>query len=264
MFGLLSLLKFLKGLFRPLFGETAPPLSAKAKARAQAKKVNPQTASKSQAQASKPAPKKPPKPAMAEPAPAGADGAKDKTKGELSYHYWHGKGGGEVPLPEPRKLTEAEKAELERQAAANGASAWNAAGTFEERNATSWAKDRLKGLLGGLELAGGEVTVTDVNSVEGEANIFLVRGKKRSGFDLEMQLAWKGVPRAGAGELRGHCKVTGFASDDPDDLTLAPEITGRQAERAADEAAMVSRLQAVLRPHLEALIGQLADELKNK
>lgn len=54
------------------------------------------------------------------------------------------------------------------------------AGTFEERNATSWAKGRLGELVKGLEgLAGGDVSVLDLNSCEGEANIFLVRGKKR-------------------------------------------------------------------------------------
>ncbi|KAG2450472.1 hypothetical protein HYH02_004973 [Chlamydomonas schloesseri] len=186
-------------------------------------------------------------------------------KGELSYHYWHGKGGGDVPLPEPKKLTEEEKAELERQAASNGASAWNAAGTFEERNATSWAKARVGELVRGLEgLASGDVTVVDLNSCEGEANIFLVRGKKRCGFDFELQLAWKAVPAPGAIEIRGTCKVLNFCSDDPDDMEVVPEVGHKQAERAADEAAALKKVKSALTPALGKVLAQLLDELKAK
>ncbi|EFJ43846.1 hypothetical protein VOLCADRAFT_95921 [Volvox carteri f. nagariensis] len=198
-------------------------------------------------------------------------------QGDLSYSYWAGKGGGDVPLPEPRviwrpsigrlgKLTEEEKAEMERQAsaAASGASAWNAAGTFEERGATCWAKSRLTELIRERELPGGGVTVVDVNGCEGEANIFIVRGKKRCGFDFELQLAWKAVPRPGAIEIRGHCKVLNFSSDDPEDLELHPEVAHRQPDRAADEAIALDQVRAVLRPELIKILTQLLEELKAK
>ncbi|GIL75935.1 hypothetical protein Vretimale_5509 [Volvox reticuliferus] len=183
-------------------------------------------------------------------------------KGELSYSYWAGKGGGNVPLPEPRKLTEQEKAELERQASASAASAWNAAGTFEERGATPWAKSRLTELILKRELPGGDVTMVDVNSCEGEANIFIVRGKKRCGFDFELQLAWKATPRPEAIEIRGHCKVLNFSSDDPDDLEVQPEVSHRQPDRAADEAAALARVKTVLQSELVKILGQLLEELK--
>ncbi|PNG99236.1 hypothetical protein TSOC_014991, partial [Tetrabaena socialis] len=60
----------------------------------------------------------------------------------------------------------------------SGSGAPPPAGTFEERGATAWAKGRLTELVRALELAGGQVTVVDVSSCEGEANIFIVRGKK--------------------------------------------------------------------------------------
>ncbi|GLI65481.1 hypothetical protein VaNZ11_009019 [Volvox africanus] len=183
-------------------------------------------------------------------------------KGELSYSYWAGKGGGNVPLPEPRKLTDQEKAELERQASATAASAWNAAGTFEERGATPWAKFRLTELILNRELPGGDVTVVDVNSCEGEANIFIVRGKKRCGFDFELQLAWKATSRPGAIESRGNCKVLNFSSDDPDDLEVQPEVSQRQPDRATDEAVVLARVKAVLQSELVKVLKQLLEELK--
>ncbi|GFR47177.1 hypothetical protein Agub_g8870, partial [Astrephomene gubernaculifera] len=269
-FILRSLVSPLLNIVRPLFrggARSEPPPSARARARAQLQKTTAaSTPKQSQSKQQPRNPKQPMEPATASPAVEEKSKLAEQAtaKGELSYSYWAGKGGGGVPLPEPRKLTDQEKEELERQASANGASAWNAAGTFEERNASAWAKARLKELLVGLRLAGGEVEVLDVNSCEGEANIFLVRGKKRCGFDFELQLAWKAVPRPGAVEIRGHCKVLNFSSDDPDDLEVRPEVGARQPERAADEAAAMARVKAVLQPELVRVLGQLLEELKQK
>lgn len=72
-----------------------------------------------------------------------------------------------------QKLTEEEAQALEqqqRQASSAGASAWNNAGTFEERSAAEWAKQRLKELLPGASNSG--VSVSAVTSVSGDAHIW--------------------------------------------------------------------------------------------
>ncbi len=51
------------------------------------------------------------------------------------------------------------------------------AGTFEERNMLQWAKGRCDALMVGL--TSGSVTTSKVASCSGDANIFIVRGKKR-------------------------------------------------------------------------------------
>lgn len=56
--------------------------------------------------------------------------------------------------------------------AAGGVSTWNAAGTFEERDVTEWAKQRLPEMLVGLR--NGSVTVTSCKSITGHANIWCV------------------------------------------------------------------------------------------
>lgn len=55
------------------------------------------------------------------------------------------------------------------------------AGTFEERDVTEWAKERLRGLLEGLEYCSGSalVTLKELKSTSGEAHVWLVRGKRR-------------------------------------------------------------------------------------
>ncbi|PNH11095.1 hypothetical protein TSOC_002074 [Tetrabaena socialis] len=128
---------------------TPPPPSARAKARLQAQKAQP---------APQAPPKGPPKPKKMDPSRGEAAPSEEKSKldeqatgkashrqpgrgaarprpappaavGELSYSYWAGKtSSSPAAVPEPKKLSEAEKAELERAAAAHGASAWNAVG----------------------------------------------------------------------------------------------------------------------------------------
>ena len=62
------------------------------------------------------------------------------------------------------------------------------AGTFEERNVTAWAKERLAELLVGLSHtnAGANVLVTELTSAAGEAHIWIMRSKKRCGL-----VAWR-------------------------------------------------------------------------
>ena len=82
------------------------------------------------------------------------------------------------------------------------------AGTFEERSATPWAKERLTELL--KAFSSGGVAMTAVSSITGDANIWMVRGKKRrvSGGGLGRGLfpsvyQWGNVSRVGPCLTRG-------------------------------------------------------------
>ncbi len=85
-------------------------------------------------------------------------------------------------------------------------SVWNQAGTFEEKDMTAWAKERLTALFKdcklGIEATGAgdsvltgaiHVAVTNVKSVEGEAEIIISRGKTRYLYDFEVKLEWEAV-----------------------------------------------------------------------
>lgn len=58
--------------------------------------------------------------------------------------------------------------------------------------------------------------------------------------------------------------MVGFASDDPDDLELQPEIMGRQPERRADEDAALALVRRQLMAPLQAVLQQLLEELKQR
>lgn len=116
------------------------------------------------------------------------------SKAELSYSYWAANAAKEAPAPEAKKLTEAEAENLQRAASA-GASAWNAAGTFEERDLSNWVKDTLvPQLLIGVQSQPVSSTVvakiTEIESCSGDAGQWIVRGSVRANFDLDIKVKW--------------------------------------------------------------------------
>lgn len=87
-------------------------------------------------------------------------------------------------------------------------SAWNYAGTFEERNMTEWAKDKLKELLSGVSFVipnvGAVMEVAKVTGLDGDASVTFVRGKKKC-VALRctalrcVSFVWRGLPLSGCG-----------------------------------------------------------------
>eukprot|EP00980_Cylindrotheca_fusiformis_P002186 scaffold499_cov120-Cylindrotheca_fusiformis.AAC.9 len=66
------------------------------------------------------------------------------------------------------------------------ASAWNQAGTWEEKDATDWCRERLKLRLKETKVESGSLigVVTEVKDIRGDASVVVVSGKKRYIFDF--------------------------------------------------------------------------------
>ena len=79
-----------------------------------------------------------------------------------------------------------------------GTSAWNKAGTWEERDVTSWGKETLEAALltseyilpEGSPSPGARATVSKVSKFEGHASYATVRGKKRYIYEFAFTLDW--------------------------------------------------------------------------
>ena len=78
-------------------------------------------------------------------------------------------------------------------ASSNAASAWNQAGTWEEKNTSDWCNSSLEGHLKEtrVELNSLVGKVTKVNDLIGEASVVMVSGKKRYVFDYSTTLKFK-------------------------------------------------------------------------
>jgi tetratricopeptide (TPR) repeat protein len=79
-----------------------------------------------------------------------------------------------------------------------GASAWNKAGTWEERDVSSWAQETLKAALltaeyilpDGSPSPGARGVVSKVTKIEGHASFATVRGKKRYIYEFGVTVDW--------------------------------------------------------------------------
>lgn len=131
------------------------------------------------------------------------------------------------------------------------------AGTFEERNVTEWAKERLTQLL--QEQKQGSVCIEKVDSISGEAHIWFIRGKKRHGFEFDVSLTWLD-PATG---IKGTIKLPSASPDDMDDLHLEADITDKDTAKAAQEAAALQAARS-MKPCLQELLSGFYDELKQK
>lgn len=97
------------------------------------------------------------------------------------------------------------------EAPATGASAWNKAGTWEEKDCTNWAKESLEKIM--LETSTSEWKITKANVDSGHASVAMVRGKKRYIFEMEkVVLDWDFDDGMASGTVR----MVGFDGTDED------------------------------------------------
>ena len=95
------------------------------------------------------------------------------------------RGGGGAPAP--------------TAAVAEGASAWNKAGTWEERDVTPWARETLSASLlgasyvlpGGSPSPGAVASIVEVVELDGNASHASVRGKKKYIYEFSISVRWE-------------------------------------------------------------------------
>ena len=79
-----------------------------------------------------------------------------------------------------------------------GTSVWNSAGTYEERIHTPWAKERLTQLISAIHItpySSAEydisVRVKAVSAIDGDAQISMVRNKRKHIYDFKVDIDWE-------------------------------------------------------------------------
>lgn len=131
-------------------------------------------------------------------------------------------------------------AEASRPKAPSAGSAWNAAGTWEERDVLPWAKEKVTEVLVGLsrDFGQGAIVATEVKGVKGDASIGVVRGTVRRLCDVSLIVDFEA--RAGEHRLTGKVVI----SDLTHDLNEALEM---KADLADSNPAPIAKL---VRAHL--------------
>lgn len=164
---------------------------------------------------------------------------------------------------------DAEAASMTKKPSAG--SAWNAAGTWEDKDVTSMARQTLQVKLEGLpdiEAASGTISVTEVSDIEGDASKPVIRGKMRHIFDLSFKLkfTFKWMSSGGQQNLEGHIHVHDFTNDTFNEgVLLAPvvQLVFKDASSLdpARRQAVVAALGAAW-PPAGGLLGSAAVRMK--
>lgn len=191
-----------------------------------------------------------------------AAAAPDSPTNESSYTYWVRRRTEQAaPDPVPRKLSSNEIAQAPQPTVLG--SAWNQAGTWEEKCVTKWATNRIEELLLTLEplqLKEGHAQVTEVSGCVGEASLVTVRNKKRHGFCYEITLKFKGDWRDSKG-LEGTLKVPEASYNDLDDIELEVNLSSTSIIVDSEKAVYLDAVRSFL-PAIRERLLVFEDELK--
>ncbi|CAH9075573.1 unnamed protein product [Cuscuta epithymum] len=197
---------------------------------------------------------------------AAAEG-KPKDPAAASYTYWvREKTSDAAPLPVPRKLNPDYQPNNENPARLG--SAWNSAGTWEEKSLDKWADNRIKELLesmGSLEMCGGNAEITEVTKCSGDAFLVTVRNRKRVGYTYELTLGVKGEWLVGAERkvVKGHIDVQEFSFGELDRLQIKVRLNEDKDLEHKDKQQIRHNFEQFLQPLREKLL-QFEQELKQK
>jgi len=110
-------------------------------------------------------------------------------------------------------------------------SAWNTAGTWEEKRMLRWWSTLLPSLAGASY---GALTMEKIEDITGDASIVYIRGTARFFFDLEFRVEFAHLGEDGI-TRKGHAKVTDVSNDlweelRVEDVTGPPELDTRQIQ----------------------------------
>ncbi|KAK9097646.1 hypothetical protein Syun_024691 [Stephania yunnanensis] len=192
--------------------------------------------------------------------------AEAEVKGS-SYTYWVREGVVDAaPLPLPRKLSNDEVAAIHQNTNNALGSVWNGAGTWEEKNLSSWANARIKELLAclpSLEFTTGKAQICQVSKCAGDAFVVTVRNKKRFGYTYQLTLKFKGEwqVQGEAKEINGHMQIPEFSFGELDDLQVDVQMSEDKDVGEEDKMRIAQDLKIFLQP-IRGKLLQFEDEIK--
>nr|CCA23467.1 hsp90like protein putative [Albugo laibachii Nc14] len=114
-----------------------------------------------------------------------------------------------------------------------GASAWNQGNTFEEKNMTAWAKEKIEALLQNLSVTcqaaplTGQLSVVSVTDLNGDASIAVVRGSKRYIYEFTFRLKCSLAINGTDEKVEGYLKYLDFSSDNDDYDEVEVDVPSR-------------------------------------
>ena len=167
------------------------------------------------------------------------------------------------PAPAPVKLATSSPAS---KLPADG-SKWNAAGTFEERDVSAWAKDRLGGMLALVECDDDRELVLEecaCGTIEGTATAFTARGKSKCLFELSFEVLFTVTARVNAAKVCD-ARLVCEASNESGKPELEAIARLRTPVQSRDhEARVLGLAESSLKEEVMRTVLRFAEELASK
>jgi tetratricopeptide (TPR) repeat protein len=134
-------------------------------------------------------------------------------------------------------------------------SAWNSAGTYEEKDRTQFCTNLLKELVSEVTVEDGEynVKVTGTKKIEGDGSMLVVRGSLRFIWDYSFSISYKISLTENNKKCKGTLRYVDFTQDEKEPPTVSNSVVG-VGFKDADDKAKGNRATAVLRARMEEIL----------
>mmetsp|Transcript_2284 Transcript_2284/g.4156 ORF Transcript_2284/g.4156 Transcript_2284/m.4156 type:complete len:195 (-) Transcript_2284:157-741(-) len=181
------------------------------------------------------------------------------------YTYWKRDIDDAHILPDnrPQKMDASQAAAAAETAKADSvSSSWNSAGTWEEKDMSSLAIEELQKIFCDKNFALMENGSADrvcavAATVSGDCQAYHIRGRPRLGFELTVNLSWKGT--FNGEEVTGDLSVQDLDSSDLDGFEIRSTTKGSEASKKAADA-----LKKGARPAIKKAAELLSQRLLSK
>lgn len=144
-----------------------------------------------------------------------------------------------------------------------GGSRWNAAGTWEDKDISTWAHPRFKELLQTIEVPSVGGKITGFERLSGDCTIIFSRGKKRHGYDIAALANFTAKMAEGA-TIKGTLEFPEIAdscADEPWQVLIS--IKDPTSETRATADIVYDAFKATV-PAIRAKIDEWVAELKQQ
>lgn len=185
----------------------------------------------------------------------------EKSKTESSqYYFFKTTPAEQAENYKPQQISQDDVAKIV-PTSTEGASAWNAAGTWEEKDVSSWAHKTIKTMLKEIEFAftDGSATVKSVSKCEGDATVVFSRGKKKVGFELNITIDFTGTHKGTPG-IDGQLIIEDLAETSLDDFEWRIKMNEDSINASAVKFGVNKSAEKVLR----SCVGKFVDEMKKQ
>lgn len=171
-----------------------------------------------------------------------------KMKSDSTYYHGRPKQTNEFT---PTVVADDKSASFGDQNTQTGRSAWNPGNTFEDKDYSTWTRNRLREVIEAHTVEAFDVKFSNVKT-SGDANIILNRGKIKFIYDLQFKADWKAS--VDGQEVEGKIEAEDIACDEEDD-DWQIDVTAKKNTPAHRTAiAVIQSARSVLVEQIQVVI----------